>query len=200
MGCLCLHAAVVLYRRRDVSLFQNRTIPMAQQQVYRPLQPQDNPPSSPNSSHRIAHTQAPYHHLSLCLANTHAARQNNLSIASASGLAQHHPGAKSTSLSARASEPAKQQAAHGQKVSIRPVECVRIRYTTMGCCVAAGEDANARRMRACSSRARFRGAWRAGCADERVSVSHSLLVVVGITRSVPGLGSKDCVAGSKRVG
>jgi hypothetical protein len=39
-----------------------------------------------------------------------------------------------------------------------------------------------------------------GVQVARMNVGYSLPVVVGITRSVPELGSEDCVAGSKRVG
>jgi hypothetical protein len=91
MGCLQLDTTMALYRRRDVSLSLE-----AEQSQWPILSytstTKKNPPSSPNSSHRILHTQSPYHHPFLCPANTHAAQQNNPSIASTSGLAQQPPG------------------------------------------------------------------------------------------------------------
>jgi hypothetical protein len=92
MGRLCLHAAMVLYRRRDVSLLKPNNPNSPTVGILYTSTTSKKTPSSPNSSHRILHTQSPYHHPSLRPANTHAVQQNNLSIASASGLAQHHRG------------------------------------------------------------------------------------------------------------
>jgi hypothetical protein len=153
-------------------LSQSRTIPMAQQQVYCPLQPQENPPSSPNSSHRILHTQSPYHHPSLCPANTHAAQQNDLSIASALGLAggQIH-------LSKRPRERTSEGTSSARPKGVDSSGRMRSHSLHDDGLLRSRRRRRQRTSDACVlfSRALSRGLACRLRVDERVSVSHSLL-------------------------
>jgi hypothetical protein len=58
MGCLRLDATIVLYRRRDVS-FKTEQSQWPNSRYTAHFNHKKKTPSSPNSSHRIAHTQSP---------------------------------------------------------------------------------------------------------------------------------------------